>query len=580
MTLIDPKSEKQNTSRGDGAVSRGDPEQSSDERTDHPSAELTLTGTGSLISGDGKAPGLTQCKRKIRNYIDGISAAYAAKRIRDEELYKDDGYESLTVFIEEELNIGTSQWYHLTRGADVLDVLNENQELIEEHLSTTVEEVPLPRRISWTRPLKGYRDDEELVCSLWAEICERLDEPTRSEIKDLVEDLTNDGAEDDPDDDSGEQDEDDDEEPGLLDQAREEHPELLSGLNNGVAQSIVSIAYSITGGDSPVRDGIKTARANLEGLAHREARSQEDGEPTVPACITGSIDPVDGRDVLVAIPTALLTPQMAETAVPIGVPQAQYEVGVPLSHFDGKPPIEAIQSFHEEQDRTIRFNDTNEHVDWADYTLNPITGCLHNCAYCYAMFQANDLQRYKQGFQPTFYPGRLLAFSEMSPPDDIDHPREKNVFVGSMSDVFGRWVPNWMIEMILEEVRKNQGFNYLFLTKFPQKLSQFDFPENAWVGTTVDEQWRAAHAERHFADIDATVKWLSCEPMKERLEFNDLSIFDCVVIGAQESYGDSPEFQPKLDWVVDLYRDARNAGCKVYFKENLDLPFPKELPAV
>lgn len=23
-------------------------------------------------------------------------------------------------------------------------------------------------------------------------------------------------------------------------------------------------------------------------------------------------------------------------------------------------------------------------IDWADTTWNPVTGCLHGCAYCYA----------------------------------------------------------------------------------------------------------------------------------------------------------------------------------------------------
>jgi hypothetical protein len=30
------------------------------------------------------------------------------------------------------------------------------------------------------------------------------------------------------------------------------------------------------------------------------------------------------------------------------------------------------------------FNRTNENVDWAKWTWNPVTGCLHNCVYCYA----------------------------------------------------------------------------------------------------------------------------------------------------------------------------------------------------
>jgi protein gp37 len=150
-----------------------------------------------------------------------------------------------------------------------------------------------------------------------------------------------------------------------------------------------------------------------------------------------------------------------------------------------------------------------------------------------------------------------------------------------MSDIFGKWVPEWMIQSILDEVEENDGFDYLFLTKFPQKLSQFDFPNNAWVGTTVDKKHRVDVAEQNFQEVDAPVKWLSCEPLLENVapKFDDLSMFDCVVIGAQQEMGQEvEEKQPELEWVIELYEKARDADCKVYFKENLDV-FPKELPS-
>ena len=46
-------------------------------------------------------------------------------------------------------------------------------------------------------------------------------------------------------------------------------------------------------------------------------------------------------------------------------------------------------------------------------------------------------------------------------------------------------------------------------------------------------------------------------------------IFDWVVIGACTASSGAPEFAPPFDWVFDLYRQAREAGCRVYLKHNL-----------
>jgi len=376
-----------------------------------------------------------------------------------------------------------------------------------------------------------------------------------------------------------EPDEDSSSEESRLVKARRELAPLLHGLKDGVSRSLLKIAEMVAEEEPSLEEDLRVARASFESLSHREAPAS--GESDLPACFTGSLDTIGERDILIAVPNEMITTKMARKSVPVGVPQAQYEMGVPLSYFDGRPPVDEIRAFYEEQGRFFQFNETNENVDWAGFTTNPICGCLHDCAYCYAWYQAEGMERYKQGFQPTFFPGRLNAFAQMSAPGEINHPREKNVFVGSMSDVFGKWVPDWMIEMILDEAEENDSFDYLFLTKFPHKLSRFEFPDNAWIGTTVDRTHRVSVAERHFKQVEAPVKWLSCEPLLENVapQFDDLSMFDCVVIGAKKGYGDDiEEEQPDLEWVIDLYQKARTAGCRVYFKENLDLDYPKELP--
>ena len=146
-----------------------------------------------------------------------------------------------------------------------------------------------------------------------------------------------------------------------------------------------------------------------------------------------------------------------------------------------------------------------------------------------------------------------------------------------MADLFGKWVPQGWIDAVLDTVRQHSQWNFLFLTKFPQKLSEQTFPDNAWVGTTVDRQHRVAVAEKAFANTKASVKWLSCEPLEERLDFSSLEMFDWIVLGGRSRSSQMPEFQPEWEWVEHLVEQARAANCMVYFKPNLKTR-PREYP--
>jgi hypothetical protein len=135
------------------------------------------------------------------------------------------------------------------------------------------------------------------------------------------------------------------------------------------------------------------------------------------------------------------------------------------------------------------------------------------------------------------------------------------------------------VEPVLASCRRNPQWDYLFLTKFPQRYVGLDLPPTAWIGTTVDDQYRVKIAEEAFRKIRAVrVKWLSLEPLLAPLEFSDLSMFDWIVIGSQsatrqpdgnDGFVTVPEFAPPIEWVLRLVAQAREAGCRVYLKPNL-----------
>ena len=103
-------------------------------------------------------------------------------------------------------------------------------------------------------------------------------------------------------------------------------------------------------------------------------------------------------------------------------------------------------------------------IDWATMSWNPVTGCRHGCPYCYARRTARRFDAgcadpaplpgglhvltekikatpYPYGFEPTMHRYRL------NQPERQEEPQ--TVFVCSMADLFGRWVPtSWIVEVL------------------------------------------------------------------------------------------------------------------------------------
>lgn len=254
-------------------------------------------------------------------------------------------------------------------------------------------------------------------------------------------------------------------------------------------------------------------------------------------------------------------------------PQKQIDEPKPKSSFS-VPEWEALsdterQTILMSADGASKFNaqETNN-IEWAMWSWNPVTGCKHNCPYCYARDIAERF--YEQKFEPTFLPDRLTApFNTKVPFEAVSNIGHKNVFTCSMADLFGRWVPSDWIQAVLDTVASAPQWNFLFLTKFPIRMSEFEFPDNAWVGTSVDCQARVRNAEEAFKKVNAKVKWLSCEPLLEPLQFTNLDMFNWIVLGGASKSTQTPEWRPPRAWINDIEKKAHEAGCMVYEKTNL-----------
>ena len=230
----------------------------------------------------------------------------------------------------------------------------------------------------------------------------------------------------------------------------------------------------------------------------------------------------------------------------------------------------------------VMFNATTDAVDWAKWTWNPITGCEHGCGFCYAREIALSQRMapyYPNGFEPTFHEYRLEAPKNTKRPTD-DDARSGRVFVCSMADLFGKWVPKEWIEKVFNACLESPEWEYLFLTKWPSRYTTMPLIKRAWYGASVIQQTDVSRVEKAMQKIEDpdVVCWISLEPMLGPIKFDDLSWCDLVVIGSQTSTnqpdGPVPAFAPEFDWIVDVVNQCRAAGVPYYLKANLGMESP------
>jgi len=204
-------------------------------------------------------------------------------------------------------------------------------------------------------------------------------------------------------------------------------------------------------------------------------------------------------------------------------------------------------------------------IDWTNFSWNPIKGvCKHDCDYCY-------MKRIQDRFKHN--PEVRLAEKTLN----CKLPKEPcRIFVGSNHDIFGEWIPKEWIDWIIHRTIDDQQITFQFLTKNPKRYEEFTFPDNCWLGTTIDTQKRADQNPRLMSGIK-NLQFISFEPLLEEIEL-DLRDVGWVIIGANSNPGAE---KPKKEWPDKLIAQARQHNIPVWMKDNFGYPerikeFPQE----
>lgn len=209
-----------------------------------------------------------------------------------------------------------------------------------------------------------------------------------------------------------------------------------------------------------------------------------------------------------------------------------------------------------------RMNKTK--IEYCDLTWNPITGCKHNCDYCYARKIAERYGLYGGNFDPQFHPEKL--------DEPLKEKKPMVIFVCDMGDIFSPGVKEEWRNQVMVAANRAPWHTYLWLTKNQAHKKAYDeswAKPNWWLGATItgpEDAWKRE------VMVGNNI-WYSFEPLFGIPKDENLWDAKQVIIGRATKH--------KSAWCdawaqsVTAYYERR--GTKVFWKSNIGKPGPAKL---
>jgi protein gp37 len=207
-------------------------------------------------------------------------------------------------------------------------------------------------------------------------------------------------------------------------------------------------------------------------------------------------------------------------------------------------------------------------IEWTEATWNPTVGCTKisaGCKHCYAEAMAVRLHAmgtlgYENGFKLTILPDRLS--------EPLRRKKPTVYFVNSMSDLFHKSIPDSYIDQVFDVIARSPQHTFQVLTKRADRMAQHfrnrTVPRNAWLGVTVENRKDGVPRIDKLREIDATIRFLSVEPLLEDIGEIDLTDIHWVIVGGESG----PKARPmKLEWVDSIRQQCEEFDVAFFFKQ-------------
>lgn len=207
-------------------------------------------------------------------------------------------------------------------------------------------------------------------------------------------------------------------------------------------------------------------------------------------------------------------------------------------------------------------------IEWTEQTWNPSAGCTKissGCQNCYAetmaiRLQAMGVEGYENGFKFNIVQSRLN--------DPFKKKKPTVFFVNSMSDIFHIDMPEEYLESIFDVIKETPQHTYQILTKRADRMYQYfserKIPDNIWLGVTVENRKDGLPRIDKLRKLQASVLFLSVEPLLEDLGNLNLANIDWVIVGGESGNKARPM---EKSWVLNIKQQCEGNNVAFFFKQ-------------
>jgi protein gp37 len=218
----------------------------------------------------------------------------------------------------------------------------------------------------------------------------------------------------------------------------------------------------------------------------------------------------------------------------------------------------------------------NSRIEWTTHTFNPWWGCVKvspACKHCYAESWA---KRTGQDVWGIGADRRFFGEKHWTEPLQWDVEAaaagvRARVFCASMADVFEdrRDLDPWR-EKLWALIAATPNLDWLLLTKRPHLIRNLVpltdiWPQNVWLGTTVEDQECADERLPQLAAIPAAVRFISAEPLLGPVDLrNWAKLIDWVITGGESGSKARPS---SPSWFRHLLNQFMAADIPFHFKQ-------------